>query len=231
MLKAVVFDFDGVIVDSEPVHYRAFLRAAQGIGVQFDYAQYLERYVGFDDRDGFRAILLDSKKPVARRAHDDATIAELCRLKADAFQQIIAEGIEPIPGVIGLIHGLHPDTPIALASGATRQDIEPILLKLGLAGRFDPIVTADDVPRSKPDPMTYALAVQGLARRKPASGIQPQHCLAIEDTPAGIESANRAGLMTLGLATTHDADRLRDAHRVVTRLEGLTASQLHQWFD
>lgn len=61
MLKAVVFDFDGVIVDSEPVHYRAFLRAAQGIGVQFDYAQYLERYVGFDDRDGFRAILLDSK--------------------------------------------------------------------------------------------------------------------------------------------------------------------------
>jgi len=227
MLKAVVFDFDGVIVDSEPLHYKAFLQAAQGFGVNFDYLCYLDRYVGFDDRDGFRAMLTDAPHP---QAVDERKIIRLCEEKARAFESVVARGVEAIPGVLGLIDRIKAVFPLAIASGATQRDIDPILSTLGLQGCFDPIITADHVTRSKPDPATYTLAIQGLDKRMPDRHIQPHHCVAIEDTPAGIESARRAGLMTLGLATTYTPDVLKDAHRVVRSVEGLTVEQLSQWF-
>ena len=121
--------------------------------------------------------------------------------------------------------------PIAIASGATKHDIDLILGKLNLAAYFRPIITADDVSHSKPDPHTYTLAVDSLTDQYPDLMIKPPDCLAIEDTPAGIESARRAGLKTLGLATTHEADKLHAAHRVVQTIEGLTIDILHQWFD
>lgn len=226
MLKAIVFDFDGVVVDSEPAHYRAFLQAARPLGIDFTYDTYLQEYVGFDDRDAFAHMLRSFGKPV-----DAQTVAALIDAKADAFVQIVNAGIDTIPGVLDLIAQLKAEGfPFAIASGATSRDIQTVLAGLKLDG-FDPIVTADLVARSKPDPTSYTLAVQGLAARLPALDLQPGQCLSIEDTAAGIASATGAGLMTLGLTTTGPAEALHQARRVIASLQGVTLQQLHQWYD
>lgn len=230
MLKAVVFDFDGVLVDSEPLHYRAFRRIAQRFGVDFTYGQYLERYVGFDDRDGFRAILVEAGQ--ADRATDRAQVARLCAAKARAFEDAVEEGIRAFPGAIELVRELHPRLPLAIASGATRRDIEIVLGKLDLMAKFDPVISADDVEHSKPDPQTYVLAVRGLAARRPDLHIQPQECLAIEDTQAGLEAARQAGLMTLGVDTSGQGlTRMGLADRVLPSLQGVGWEKLRTWYD
>lgn len=230
MIKAIVFDFDGVIVDSEPLHYRAFSQVVARIGISFDYSNYLARYAGYDDKDGFRAILTDYATASKSKIINDGLIAQMCREKALAFERFAGEGVDIIPGVLTLIHEAASQIPLAIASGATGQDIHLILGPLGLDDHFNPIVSADDVQCSKPDPQTYGLAVERLSRQWPDLQITPQSCLALEDTPAGIESALGAGLKTLGLATTHPAQELYTAHRVVDSLQGLTLQQLRSWF-
>jgi HAD superfamily hydrolase (TIGR01509 family) len=228
MLRAIVFDFDGVIVDSEPLHYRAFLRIGESFGFHCTYDDYLQRYIGFDDRDALRAMLRDAGR---EEASDDAAIAALVLRKGDAFEAVVNEGIEVFHGTVEFIRQASAAVPVAIASGATRRDVDLILGKLGIAGLFDPVITADMVSRSKPDPETYRLAARELAKRPPGPTIEPGNCLAIEDTAAGIESARLAGLKTMGLATTMGEASLRCADRVVPTLEGLTLRQLRQWFD
>ncbi len=225
MPQAIVFDFDGVIVDTEPLHYRAFIGVTQRLGVTFTYNEYLRRYIGYDDRDGFRAMLADHTD----QQPDDKTISQLCEEKARVFEAILADGVGVIPGMLELIKTASEKMPVAIASGATTQDILPILAGLGLSQTFDPIVTADHVTRSKPDPTTYRLAVEGLAKRLP--NLQPSGCLAIEDTPAGLESARRAGLKTLALTTTHPPEALHAANRIVQTVQGLSLDELAAWFD
>ncbi len=230
MTKAIVFDFDGVIVDSEPLHYRAFIDVLRKWQVGFNYHQYVERYAGFDDREAFCAMFADGPNPDLRQL-DAALISQLCAQKADAFQTVLCQGIDTIPGILDFIVQAGRDLPMAIASGATLRDIEPILDRLGLTHQFDPVITADDVRRSKPDPATYRLAVQGLNQRLPQRAILPADCVAIEDTPAGIESARRAGLNTVGLTTTHPAHMLQQAHRVIDSATQLSVNLLSSWFN
>lgn len=253
MLQAIVFDFDGVIVDSEPLHYQAFVMVGKSIGFAFSYEEYLATYIGFDDRDAFRVMLEASgEKPTTQR------IEALCAMKQPAFETLVkagaASGSMAIPGALELIDECHAAAmPIAIASGATRADIELMLELLGRRDRFEVIVTADDVELSKPDPTSYALAVQRLgltpgnkptpgnklaAGSKPTPGSKlppgnlpvPGNTLAIEDTAAGLASARGAGLMTLGLATTGPAEALAEADRVIDNLAGVTLAQLKKWF-
>lgn len=226
MIRAIVFDFDGIIADTEPLHYEAFLRIVQrDYNVTFTYEDYLRDYVGFDDRDGFREIV---KRASDSTTLDSDTLLKLIADKADAFETIVNEGVESIAGVLDFIPQASAALAIAIASGAGRADIDVINKKLQLADTFSVIVSADDVARSKPDPETYRNAVAQLASDLP--DLQPDQCLAIEDTVAGIESAREAGLHTLGMTTTTNEAALHRAHRVVKNFEGLTVSQLQEWF-
>lgn len=227
MLKAIVFDFDGVIVDSEPLHYRALLQLSRTIGYEFDYAQYLDRYLGYDDRGAFEAILIDAGKH--EQSKDRAMIARLIEQKKEAFERE-AGSVQSYPGMIDFIRTAAARLPVAIASGATTYDIELCLNGLGLRDLFPIIVSADWVERSKPDPATYRLAVQELAKANPSLNLKPEDCLAIEDTSAGIDSARGAGLWTLGVTNSCDAATLARAHRVVPRVGGITIEQLQQWF-
>jgi beta-phosphoglucomutase len=225
MLKAIIFDFDGVIVDSEPVHFRAFQEVARSFGFGFDYRHYLEHYIGFDDRDGFRHMLREAGRPA-----EEARVRELCEAKQEVFERMVGEGVPMIPGARDLIEEASSQLPIAIASGATRADIELVLAGLKLRDRFALIVSADDVASSKPHPLTYALAAERLAAANPAAGLEPRACLAIEDTAAGVASARGAGLRTLGLTTTGPAEKLREADRVIDDLAGVTLGQLGAWY-
>ena len=225
MLKAIVFDFDGVIADSEPLHYRAFRCAAESLGITLDYDDYVDQLIGYDDRDALRVLLARTGG-----AADASRLSLLIEEKARAFERMARDGGAPIPGVLDFVAEVAVQMPIAISSGAARADIDLILEGLGLAGSFDPIISADDVRRSKPDPQCYKLAVEGLAERHPQLALRPDDCLAIEDTPAGIASARAAGLWTLGLTTSLPAENLQAAHRVTSSFAGLSLERLMQWF-
>ena len=222
MLEAVVFDFDGVLVDSEPLHYQAFVLIGRSLGIEMTFEQYVAEYIGFDDRDAFRVML-----ETAGQDASPARVAELCAAKQPAFDTITQAAAQSggigLPGAVELVDAVKASgLKMAIASGATRADID---LMLGLLDRrdvFEIIVTADDVERSKPDPASYSLAVEKL-------GVEPGHCVAIEDTLAGLMSAAAAGLRTVGVATTHPADTLA-ADNVVEGMQQLSVDQLRAWF-
>jgi beta-phosphoglucomutase len=223
MLKAVIFDFDGVIVDTEPLHYRAFQQVLEPLGLGYSWEDYVDRYMGFDDRDAFMEAFTS-----AGRALDGQMLEWLIGDKAAAFQQIISVGVTAYPGVVELVGEIAAQLPLALCSGALPSDIEPIISQLGLASAFSVIVTAADVSASKPDPASYALAVARLAERHPTLQIEPRHCLAIEDTPAGIASASGAGVAVLALTNSYPAAHLASAIRIVPSLADVRLADLRQ---
>lgn len=217
MLSAVIFDFDGIIVDTEPLHYRAFQEILEPLGFGYAWDEYVNLYMGFDDRDAFREAFR-----VHGRTLNDHDLELLIERKAAAFQEIISRGVVPYPGVVELIEAITGSLPLALCSGALRCDILPILSGLGLSGAFDVLVTAEDVSVSKPDPASYALAVERLAADFPERRIAPGRCIAIEDTPAGISSATGAGIPVIAVTNSYPAERLAGAVKIVDSLAGLS---------
>jgi beta-phosphoglucomutase len=215
--EAVLFDFDGILVDSEPLHYRAFIEVLDPRGMGFPWKEYVEIYMGFDDRDAFRE---------AFRARgidlDDANLAKLVAAKSEAFLRGLRDGVMAYPGAVSLIESLRAaGRPLALCSGALRSDIDPILAQLGVDRRFDVIVSADDVRRSKPDPESYALAFARLSERHPTLLSIPDKSVAVEDTPAGIRSAKGAGLQVLAVTNSYGAGELSEADWIVESLENV----------
>ena len=213
MISAVIFDFDGVIVDSERIHWAAFNAVLEPHGKTISWAEYTDVFIGFDDRDTFKTAFPDLGKD---------ELAALIAGKAAAFQDLLADGgAAALPGAVDLIKHLSGQVPIAICSGALREDIVPIIGKLGVAEAFDTIVTAEDTPISKPNPAPYKLAAQNL-------GIT--NGMAIEDTPAGIASAKGAGLKVLAVTNSYDRSYLTAADAVVDSLEGLTLEKLNELF-
>lgn len=211
---AVIFDFDGVLVDSEPYHYRAFQEVLAPLGLGHSYATYVNRYIGYDDRDAFREIFRD-----AGRDLDPPTLRALIAGKQKAFQTIVSAGVKAFPGVHPLIRSLLGEKiPLAIASGSTRQEIASMLNALGLHDAFPVIVTADDVERSKPDPQSYLLAVCRLRSHNRRPDLRPEACAVIEDTPAGIRAARDAGLSVIAVGHSYPVETLREAHLTVPAL-------------
>lgn len=225
MLSAVIFDFDGIIVDTEPLHYKAFQEVLIPLGLGYSWDEYLRHYIGYDDRDAFRVAFR-----AGGRELDEAELRELIAEKGRAFQRTIATGVVPYPGVLELVRSVAGNLPLALCSGALPGDIQPVLVQLGIDDAFDTIVTAADVMASKPDPASYVLTVARLQAAFPERDIVPAHCLAIEDTPAGIASATGAGLKTLAVTNSYPEESLGSACRVVASLTGIDLEGLRLLF-
>ena len=217
---AVIFDFDGVIVDTEPLHYKAFQRILEPLGLGFSWQEYIDSYMGFDDRDAFMEAFT-----AHGRSLDADTLHSLVEHKAQIFQIIIQDGIIAYPGVTELIKKLHHSkVPLAISSGALRSDISPILRLLDLAHFFDVIVTADNVTKSKPDPESYRLAFDRLNSR---AGFSSERTVAIEDTPAGISAAKGAGLAVIALTNSYPKEFISDATVIIDSLEELIPFTVH----
>lgn len=221
ILKAVIFDFDGIIVDTEPLHFRAFLDVLAPEGISFTWDEYLEKYIGFDDRDMFRTVFTDHNKKLTPRQK-----SELIGRKTECFMDAVEEGIEACPGVVELIEHLAGRLPLGLCSGALLCDIEPIMNRLGLFDLFTGVVSAEQVRTSKPDPESYRLAVRRLQDAFPERYIEPGQCLAIEDTPAGIESARGAGVAVLAVSNSFPSRVLAGADHIVATLDGMQMTDL-----
>lgn len=194
-VHAVIFDFDGVMADTERLHWKAFTEVLTPLDAQFTWEVYEQDYIGFDDRDAFRTAL-----ERAGRFCRDEEMHRLILAKAEAFPRLAA-GVKPFPGAVEAVRTFAEQVPVALCTGALRSDVEPLLKAFGILETFQAVVTAEDVARSKPDPACYQLAVKRL-------NLSPELCLAIEDTPYGLQAARNAGCQTLGVAQTHPREML-----------------------
>ena len=221
-LRAAVFDFDGVIVDSEPLHFRALRDALLPEEVEITGEEYVRAYLAYDDREAIRRALEQHGVPT-----DPERVGRVEARKVEAFGERLHE-IPVFEGARELVLALASEMPVAIASGARRHEIEAVLTCLGLRQAFQAIVGAEDAERTKPDPAPYLEAARRLAARAP--GLFPEECVAFEDSMAGVDAALGAGMKVVGVAHSYPAVELRAAHRVVDSLAGFDTSSLRGLF-
>jgi HAD superfamily hydrolase (TIGR01509 family) len=214
-LRAVLFDFDGVLADSEPLHLEMFQKILQEEGISLSREDYYQKYLGLDDRGCFAQVFRNSGRTLG-----DTQMMDLVRRKNRDFLAHVRGRPFLMPGAaeaVGLLKGRYF---LTIVSGALRSEIQAVLEGAGLERAFHAIVAAEDVERGKPDPEGFLSAIRLLNRDfvPPAEILLPAECLAIEDSPWGIEAAKSAGVKCLGLTTSYDASRLGGADLVAADL-------------
>jgi len=210
MRRGVVFDFDGVLADSEGLHLAAFQDVLSARGWTLDRATYFARYLGYDDRDLLKAFLTDHSLQVTD-AELDAIVAE----KGRKYDARVQGGNILFGSAAACVARLRGTFALGIASGSLHDEIADILRANQLEQAFEVVVGADDVARSKPAPDPYAAAIQRL-------GVRPEDAVAIEDSHWGLTSAVAAGLRTIGITTSYPRHALRSAGAVVDSLDEVT---------
>jgi HAD superfamily hydrolase (TIGR01509 family) len=221
VLDAVLFDFNGVLVDDEHLHFDAFNEVLAPLSVRISLQAYTEKYIGFDDRGALTAALLDH--------HQDAPatlVAELIARKAEVYARRAAAELRIFPGAPRVVAQLSQAVPVGIVSGALRAEIEHALGVLGVLSRVELIIAAEDVDACKPDPEGYRKGVARLCEAHPA--IRAGRVVAIEDSIAGIDAAVRAGLCAVAVAHTYDLGILEKtgATLVVPQIAEITEEML-----
>lgn len=221
MLEALILDFDGVVVDSEPIHMDCFRQVVKPYGVEFTDEQYYARYLSYCDRDALTQMVQQYNLDP-----DTVSIDALIAAKTKLVQRALATSCEPLPGAIELMRAVRDaGLGLAICSAALRAEVELPLRLAGVIDLVQLIVAAEDVHVHKPDPTGYIETRlrlgRLLGRELPAAG-----CVAIEDSPGGIAAAKAAGLATLAVTNTVDAAALSQADRIVDSLADITVADL-----
>lgn len=211
MLRAVIFDFDGIIVDSEPLILKLTQEMASRQGWSISDEEYYHDYLALDDRGIVEHLFTSHGLPVDRTRRD-----ELVAWKCQRYAEIIRDGLPCLPGAAEFVAEVARRYPLAIASGSLYVEIDHLLGKLGLREKFAVLATADDCQRSKPDPEVYLTALSRLRalpnfRDEP---LQAEDCLAIEDAPLGVVAAQAAGFKCLALTHSRPASELQHADLV-----------------
>ena len=230
MIEAIIFDFNGVIVDDEPLQMQAAQAAFAADGITLTEQDYYAS-LGMDAVTFVRAAF----ERAGRAPDDAAATAALERFDAQ-FRELIADKLPLFPGVVTFVKAAARRYALALASMARRDYIAHVLERAGLAQVFAVVVSAEDVTACKPDPTCFTTALARLNERRAAAGqqpIAPAACLVIEDAPPGIRAARAAGMRTLGVTNTvREADLRAAGAEVVTHsLADWTTDAVHHLFD
>ena len=222
-LTAIIFDFDGVIADTEPLHFAGFQQTLAEIGISLTESDYYANYLGYDDRGCFIAALTAHQRPT-----DPSALAQLMQRKAHAYLESVQNHLAIFPGVREFVREAAVAYPLAIASGALRHEIEVILEQAGLRKEFLHITSAEDVTRGKPDPQPFLHALNALNRQRQEQVIAAESCLVVEDSIPGIRSAKTAGMKVLAVANTHTIQDLHEAHAVAPNLSEIRLSELRE---
>ncbi|MGO9918676.1 MAG: HAD family hydrolase [Isosphaeraceae bacterium] len=240
-ISAVIFDFNGVLVDDEAVHFALFREVLSEEGVDITERDYHERYLGYDDRGCFEAALLDAGQMAVRERLDVLIVR-----KAQRYIEAANQGLRFFPAAAETLATIAARWPVAICSGALRSEIEYALRRLDQLDRVTAIVSAEDTDKCKPNPEGYCLALSALRTYTADSAIQgivpaenalskrrrdltAANCLVVEDSLAGIISAKGAGMRAVGVANTYSPDELfqAGADAVIFELATLTP----EWID
>jgi beta-phosphoglucomutase len=213
-IRAIVFDFDGVLANSEPLHLRAYQAVLAEIGITLDREEYYTHYLGFDDVTAFRVI---SERRGKRWS--DGEIAEILERKTVVFDDIVTSSDVLYPEAVPCVRRLAESMPLGIASGALRHEIVAILRGADLEACFQFIVAAGETAASKPAPDPYRRAAE-------LHGVPAGQCVAIEDSRWGIESAKGAGLRCVGITQTYSAAGLPGADAIIDSLDEFTVELL-----
>lgn len=220
-LQAVVFDFDGVLANSEPLHLRAYQSVLSRQGIALSAQEYYELYVGYDDETVFQAIARDRAIPAA-----DSWVEDLIRGKTSTVQELLARNSPLFPGAPASVRALAARVPVAVCSGAMRHEIVQVLEAGGLIDAFTAIVAAGETPRGKPAPDPYRRAVE-LIEAAAGTAIEPSRVVAVEDTVQGLASARAAGLRPVAVTTTFRPEVFEDAALVLPDISAVTYDGLN----
>lgn len=218
--KALVFDFDGIITDTEPVHMEAWQSVLDPLGVVIEEEEFRTQYVGFNDRD-----FLDAVSKNHAHHFEDAEKANLIDQKSVATIGLLEQDIPVLPGVQEFIDAVKDTLLLSICSGANRSEIEFILRHLKWTHLFNPVIASDSVTKGKPDPEGYIRAYEGLVER--IDGVLlSEEVIAIEDSPRGIVAAKEAGLRCLAVKNSFTSGELGHADWVVDSLADVDVTEL-----
>ncbi|HKY72117.1 MAG TPA: HAD family phosphatase [Nitrospira sp.] len=218
MIRAIVFDFNGVIVDDETPHLVCFQQALIEARLALTKEEYYGAYLGMDERT-CAALLLERRDGTC----DEKEVVRIAERKAELFRVHTARH-KPLlfRGVVEFVKAATGHYSLAIASGGRKEQIQEALAGSAIECDFEVIVAAEDCPIGKPDPAIYLMTLERLNGRRPASPMRPEECLVLEDSLAGIRSAKAADMRVVALATTYPVEKLYEADGVVRTLEGLT---------
>lgn len=220
MLKAAIFDFDGVITDSEILHFRAFNETLQQYNFQIDKPNYYQKYLGLSDKDCFKTLIQEGYLPI-----EEDQVPNLIAQKKIVYAALAATEGQIIAGVHSFLALLDRHHIIrAICSGALEAEIRFTLKQADLEDGFAAIVAADHVTVGKPDPEGFLLTLQRLQSVIP--DLQADQCVVIEDAHWGLDAAKAAGMHTLAVTNSYTADELRMAGKIVNSLNEVTMDEL-----
>jgi len=223
MLRAVIFDFDGVITDSEILHFRAFNQVLGKHGIEITLKEYYKKYLALRDLDCFKLLCCEGRLVVGAEG-----IENLIGQKKQVYEKLAKTEGRIIEGVRYFLQMLEQNNiAMGICSGSLLSEIELILGEAQLRHFFDVIVSAECIKESKPSPEGFVLALQKL-NEKNQSVISADECVVIEDSYWGLEAAKAAGMHTVAITNSYDAEQLSAAEKVVTNLSELSISDLQE---
>ncbi|MFH1883698.1 MAG: HAD family phosphatase [Planctomycetota bacterium] len=223
MLKAVIFDFDGVITDSEILHLRAFNQSLAQYGIEITKNDYYTMYLGFNDTDCYKLLI---EKGLLKM--DEQQINPLMIQKKQIFEQLAKAEGKMIEGVRDFLNMLEQNNiPMAICSGSLLTEVEMVLEEARLRHLFEVVVSGEQVKKGKPDPEGFLLSLQRLNENR-ENPITANQCVVIEDSHWGLEAAKAAGMHTIAVTNSYDAEQLGMAEKIVNQLNELSIDELQQ---
>ena len=226
MLKAIIFDCDGVIVDSEPHHMKALQIVLEGEGISLSKEAYYQKYLAMDDKGCFETALADHQRPI-----NNVILKKLIIQKMALYRTLSQQDLFLYPGVVEFVKKAEGVYRLAIASGAFRGEIKFALDKGGMRAAFPVIVSAQDVKNGKPHPEAFLTALAKLNERA-TDPIFASECVVIEDSLHGIEAARSAGMKCLAITNSYSEEQLQGkADRVVKNLTEIEPKELETLFS
>ncbi len=223
MLRVVIFDFDGVITDSEILHFRAFNEVLKQYGTEITTKDYYTTYLGLTDVDCYKLLIEQGLLKIS-----EGDIGKLVEKKTRVFEELIKTEGQIIEGVRDFLQMLSNNSiPMAICSGALLSEIELILEQAKLRHYFSAIVSAEQIKKGKPHPDGFLLTLQKLNRNR-SDAILAEQCVVIEDSHWGLQAARATGMHTVAVTNTYDAEQLSQAEKIISKLNELNITDLQQ---
>ncbi|MHC4728208.1 MAG: HAD family hydrolase [Planctomycetota bacterium] len=230
MFKAVIFDFDGVITDSEILHFRAFNQVLGQYGIELTKQEYYKTYLGFNDADCYGLLI---HQGLLKAEHEQ--IGNLIEEKKQIYKELAKTEGKMIEGVRDFLTLLEENSiPMSICSGSLLTEVEMVLEDTGLRHLFEVIVSGEQVRKGKPDPEGFLLTLKRLNNNvtlrpdENQNHILPSECIVIEDSHWGLEAAKAAGMHTIAVTNSYGAEQLSMAEKIVNQLNELSIDSLQQ---